>query len=68
MFICHNKANIHTLLLYNTITCISRRNQYNMNFQFPEAKLIVIKFGVAEIIDLSLSGVPLQGWGRIQKM
>ena len=39
-----------------------------MNIQFPEAKLIVIKLGVAEIIDLSLSGVPLQHWGGIQKM
>ena len=67
MFISHNKANIHNLLFYNTITCISRRNLYNMNFQFSVAKLIVIKFGVAEINDLSLSGVPLQGWGRIQK-
>ena len=26
VFICYNKANIHNLLLYNTITCISRRN------------------------------------------
>ena len=39
-----------------------------MKFEFPVAKKIVIKFWVAEIIDLSLSGVPLQGWGRIKKM
>ena len=38
VFISHNKANIQNLLLCNTITCISRRNLYNMNFQFPEAK------------------------------
>ena len=38
-----------------------------MNFKRPVAKKIDIKFGLAEMIDLSLSGVPLQGWGGFQK-
>ena len=33
-------ANIHNLLLYNTITCISRHNQYNMNF--PNVEFILM--------------------------